>query len=75
MLKTELLRELRLPPASHPQHKAWLSAASGLVFINDHLHVVADDEHHLCSFVFDPAHAHNHDAPLQLVQLLPGELP
>ena len=75
MLKPELLRELRLPPNSHPQHKDWLSAASGLVFINKHLHVVADDEHHLCSFAFDPAHGHAKESPLQLVQLLEGELP
>lgn len=74
MLKTELMRELRLPPASHPQHKPWLSAASGLVFVNNHLHVVADDEHHLCSFAFDPRHGSS-NSTLQLVQLLPGELP
>lgn len=74
MLHAELLRELQLPPESHPQQRAWLSAASGLVLAGEYLHVVADDEHHLCSFAFDARHPTT-DTPLQLVTLLPEALP
>lgn len=64
MLKSELLRELRFKPGSHPENKAWLSAASGLVFVRNHLHVVADDEHHLCKLAFDAARPHESDSAL-----------
>jgi hypothetical protein len=75
MLKPQLLRELLLPPSTHPQQKGWLSAASGLIYTKQQTYVVADDEHFLGSFAFDPQKPHSNSAALHLLQLLPGELP
>ena len=61
-------------PAQHPQGRAHLSAASGLVRSGKSLFVVADDELHLG--VFDDAVAAGMPpAPGSLLRLLDGDLP
>ena len=68
-LPVQLLRRLQLPRSAHPRGQTHLSSASGLVFANQRFFVVADDEHQLGMFGADPA------APVQLLRLMPGELP
>ena len=70
MLKPQLLRELTLEPASHPQQREWLSAASGLVCVNQWAYVVADDELQLGCFQLDATLPATHAAPLELITLL-----
>ncbi len=50
MLTPRLLRTLTVDPSAHPRGQPHLSAASGLVHINDRCYVVSDDEHHLGKF-------------------------
>ncbi len=69
MLAPELLRTLALDPAQHPRGQAHLSAASGLVRVQERFYVVADDEHHLGRFKTAV------DAPIKLLRLFPGDLP
>lgn len=68
-LPLEKLRELHLQAGSTPERPAFLSAASGLVCVAQHLYVVADDELHLGQFSL-----HDH-SPGELLRLFPGELP
>ena len=63
------LRELHLAAPSQTQRPSHLSAASGLVALDDHLYVVADDELQLGRF---PKQG---DAAGELIRILPGELP
>ncbi len=69
MLTPHLLRNLTMNPALHPRGQPHLSAASGLVQVQERLYVVADDEHHLGKFKTKP------DSPLKLVRLFAGDLP
>jgi hypothetical protein len=69
MLTPQLLRNLTLDPALHPRGQAHLSAASGLVRVQERFYVVADDEHHLGRFKTKA------DAPIKLMRLFPGDLP
>ena len=69
MLNPEHLRDLLVDPQIHPRGQAHLSAASGLVRVQRRLYVVADDEHHLGVL------GNTGQAPLQLLRLLPGNLP
>jgi hypothetical protein len=73
MLRPDLSRLLTLSSSQHPHGNEWLSAASGLVSINGHAYVIADDEHHLAHFRLPTAGAR--DTPLTLVQLFEGVLP
>ena len=50
VLTVEHLRDLDIAAASHPRAMTHLSAASGLVWHNDDIIVVADDEHHIGIF-------------------------
>ena len=76
MLKPELLRELTLDTRAHPQHRPWLSAASGLVCTGTVAYVVADDELSLGCFPFArPWSKQLQQAPVQLLPVLAGELP
>lgn len=75
MLKPQLLRELTLAPAAHPQHREWLSAASGLVCVKQWAYVVADDELQLGCFHFDQTLTPTTPAPLELITLVEGSLP
>jgi hypothetical protein len=69
MLQLTRLRELNLATASDPSRPAYISAASGLVTVSDHLYVVADDELFLGHFALTG------DAPGNLLRMIPGELP
>lgn len=77
MLIPEHLGELLIDPRQHPRGQAHLSAASGLVRLQNRLYVVADDELHLG--VFDaPETQTAGSVPMpsgQLVRLFEGELP
>jgi hypothetical protein len=68
-LTPRFVRNLDVAAAEHPRAQAHLSSASGLVLAQGRLYTVADDEHHLGAF--DPTR----DEPVQLVRLLPGDLP
>jgi hypothetical protein len=76
-LPVTLLRHLDLAPGQHPQGRAHVSAASGLVQCGQRLYVVGDDELHLG--IFD--HASPDTAPTisqkpgSLLRLLEGDLP
>jgi hypothetical protein len=61
------LRDLDLAAPLSPGRPAYLSAASGLVRIDDVLYVVADDEHHLGVF--------RREGHGTLLELIEGELP
>ncbi|MEO8671716.1 MAG: hypothetical protein ABI411_10415 [Tahibacter sp.] len=63
------IRELNLLAAFAPGRPPFLSAASGLVAVGNHLYVVADDEHLLGVF---PRFG---DAAGTGIRLLPGDLP
>ena len=69
MIHTQKIRELHLTPGTSESRSPFISAASGLVKVNNLLYVVADDEHHLGLFSPDPAQ------PGELVRLLEGTLP
>lgn len=69
MLLPVYLRSLTVDPAHHPRGQSHLSAASGLVQVNERFYVVADDEHHLGRFKAAV------DAPVKLMRLFPGDLP
>lgn len=69
MLTPQLLRSLTMDPSLHPRGQAHLSAASGLVQVQERFYVVADDEHHLGRFKTAV------DAPVKLMRLFPGDLP
>lgn len=69
MLQLTKLRELNLLAASDPSRPAFISAASGLVTMGEHLYVVADDELFLGHF------ASHGSAPGELLRAFPGELP
>jgi hypothetical protein len=69
MLTPEHLRSLTIDPALHPRGQAHLSAASGLVRVQERFYVVADDEHHLGRFKATV------DARVKLMRLFPGDLP
>lgn len=67
MIALTKLRDLDLKGPISPGRPAYLSAASGLVRIDDVLYVVADDEHHLGVF--------RREGPGTLLKLIDGELP
>lgn len=69
MLLPQLVRTLTLDPGIHPRGQPHLSAASGLVQVNGHLYLVADDEQHLATLSL------NRQEPLRLLSMLPGPLP
>ncbi|MDZ7938460.1 MAG: hypothetical protein U5M53_09315 [Rhodoferax sp.] len=80
-IATRAIQPLLIDPADHPRGKAYLSAASGLVRVRQHLFVVADDELHLAMFD-DPGSAPTTataestvPAVGSLLQLLDGTLP
>lgn len=64
------LRELRLARATDAGRPRHLSAASGLVRVNNYLYVIADDEHHLGVFCSD-----DHRRAGRLIRLRRGTLP
>jgi hypothetical protein len=67
MIQLTKIRDLDLAPSSARRNH--VSAASGLVRINDRLYVVADDELHLGVFSLDAS------VPGRTIRLFPGELP
>ncbi len=69
MINTQKIRELHLTHGSSGSRSPFISAASGLVKVNNLLYVVADDEHHLGVFSAD------HALPGELVRLFDGTLP
>jgi hypothetical protein len=69
MIQTQWIRELHLVSATSESRSPFISAASGLVQVNDRLYVVADDEHHLGVFSAD------HEGPGEMVRLFEGTLP
>lgn len=69
MFKVHHIRDLLVDPAAHPLGQPHLSAASGLVRIDERLYVVADDEHHLGSFGTDDRE------PVRLLRVFDGDLP
>jgi hypothetical protein len=62
-LRYRKVRQLSLARGAHPRGRAFLSAASGLVRVQERLYVIADDELHLG--VFDVGSAR----PLGLVRV------
>ncbi len=62
------LRSLTTDPAIHPRGQHHVSAASGLVCLNGHAYVIADDEHHLAVFRDQQPFGALH-------RILPGDLP
>ncbi len=76
-LPSTLLRCLNLAQGQHPQGRAHVSAASGLVQLGHRLYVVGDDELHLGMFD-DARHTAAptpHPVPGTLLRLLDGHLP
>ena len=74
MIHTQKIRELQLAHGTSESRAPFISAASGLVQVNDLLYVVADDEHHLG--VFSAGHVGTGDVgPGELVRLFEGTLP
>ena len=69
MIHTQKIRELHLTHGTSESRSPFISAASGLVKVNNLLYVVADDEHHLGVFSVD------HALPGELVRLFDGTLP
>ncbi len=69
-----ILGPLKIDPVQHPQGRAHLSAASGLVRSGKSLYVVADDELHLGVFD-DTVAAATPPAAGSLLRLLDGDLP
>jgi hypothetical protein len=78
-LPTHTIQALLVDPAQHPRGLTYLSAASGLVRVRQHLFVVADDELHMGVFddVTAPRAQALTDEPAvgSLVRLLEGDLP
>ncbi len=76
-LSPEHLRDLQVDAHRHPRGQVHLSAASGLVQVNSHLFVVADDELHLGRL--DAIHPNDPSArqikPVELIRLFEGNLP
>lgn len=68
MLTLTKLRDLSIKPTGEAR-PPYVYAASGLVGINNHLYVVADDELHLAVFEADS------DLPGTWIRLFPGSLP
>ena len=77
MLIPEHLRDLLIDPRLHPRGLPHLSAASGLVRVQHHLYVVADDELHLGVFDdIESPDAQRLPSPFgELVRLFDGDLP
>ena len=77
MLIPEHLRDLMVDPCQHPRGLPHLSAASGLVRVQHHLYVVADDELHLGVFDdIESPDAQRLPSPFgELVRLFDGDLP
>lgn len=74
MIHTQKIRELHLTHGTSESRSPFISAASGLVKVNELLYVVADDEHHLG--VFSAGHVGTGDmGPGELVRLFEGTLP
>ena len=69
MIHTQKIRELHLTHGTSESRAPFISAASGLVKVNNLLYVVADDEHHLGVFSAGDA------LPGELVRLFDGTLP
>jgi hypothetical protein len=69
MIHTNKICELHLTHGTSESRSPFMSAASGLVKVNNLLYVVADDEHHLGVFSAD------HVGPGELVRLFDGTLP
>ncbi len=69
MMEVKCLHSLVLEQPSAPGRPSHLSAASGLVCVQQHAYVVADDEFHLGLFDLGGA------TPGSLLKLFPGELP
>jgi hypothetical protein len=69
MIHTQFIRELHLTQGTSESRSPFISAASGLVEVNNLLYVVADDEHHLGIFSAD------HVGAGELVRLFDGTLP
>ncbi len=69
MIQSKQIRELNLTHGTSESRSSFISAASGLVKVNNLLYVVADDEHHLGVFSTD------HVGPGELVRLFDGTLP
>ena len=69
MIHTQKIRELNLTHGTSESRSPFISAASGLVKVNNLLYVVADDEHHLGVF------SAGHVGPGELVRLFDGTLP
>jgi hypothetical protein len=69
MIQSKKIRELHLTHGTSDSRSPFISAASGLVQVNNLLYVVADDEHHLGVFSAD------HLGPGELVRLFDGTLP
>ncbi|MCY7387009.1 MAG: hypothetical protein LH481_02940 [Burkholderiales bacterium] len=69
MIQTQKIRELHLTHGTSESRTPFISAASGLVKVNNLLYVVADDEHHLGVFSAGLA------LPGELVRLFDGTLP
>jgi hypothetical protein len=69
MISLKQLRTLEIAAPLEPGRKAHLSAASGLVYVQSKLFVIADDELSLGMFAPDGT------APGDVIRLLPGNLP
>ena len=69
MIHTQKIRELHLTHGTSESRSPFISAASGLVKVNNLLYVVADDEHHLGVFSAGEV------LPGELVRLFEGTLP
>ena len=76
-LSPEHLRNLHVDACRHPRGQAHLSAASGLVQVDSHLFVVADDELHLGRIdAIDLKNSSGHQiTPVDLYRLFDGNLP
>ncbi len=70
MQNLTLLRHLTLTNPTQADREPHLSAASGLVRVQQRLYVVADDENHLGVFS-----SLDHAVPGELLRVLPGDLP
>ncbi len=69
MIQAQKIRELDLTHGTSESRSPFISAASGLVTVNNLLYVVADDEHHLGVFSADNIQ------PGEIVRLFEGTLP
>lgn len=69
MLIPQVLRTLSVDPALHPRGQPHLSAASGLVCLQERFYAIADDEHHLGTFMATG------NASVELLRVMAGDLP